>query len=1086
MRRLLPLSVLLPAMAGVVAGQTTQGLISGRILDSVSGRPLAGCIVAYSGDGIAGYSGAGASAAFTGTVRSDDLGFYFIPLLSPGSYVIRVSDSKYQAQEIHELSLAVAGRIEIDFKLRPLSDVWEAGQYRSVFLPGTHTIVTFYGPDVDTSRSGSFDAEKGSRGTLDTSQSYVIDPEQIELLPLEGRDVYTMLVSLPGVTADQATGRGIGVSVAGSRPSASNFLLDGVENNNYLVTGPLNPVAPEAVAEYRISTNNYSAQYGQTSGFVANAVTRAGTNQFHGLGYEYLINDALDAADFQDNVAGTGRLADKENRFGYQVGGPVLHDRLFFSSALEQFISHGQQSPETFLMPTSAFSSILNLPTSSPARQLLTQFPSPVNNSSLLESNYTVKPPTVIDQLVALERGDYILGGGRDHIMGRVDIARLNEPDFIWSPYSAFTSGLNENTTGLAANWMRSWSPRLTSELKFGYSDDDLWWNRAQPQIPTLVSTDNVTLPGSPAFYAYRNRNKSAQPIFDATWTRNRHVITAGAGGLFRYNSGYLTAGQDGEYIFGGAIDFAFDIPSYFRASIDRLAPTPTQPDFNRDYQYDQFFLFIEDSYRVSPRLTLNLGLRYENFGSPANTGATKDALVELGAGADFNQRIANATLAIPNAGSETLFASDNGDFAPRFGISWDPFGKGNTVLRGGYGIFYDRPFDNLWQNTRNNNIVLPLYTASPGANYLAPISSALPLYANQPVANDFPSLTLMDPNLRNGYAQQFFAGIEHSFGENLSVQVNGTGTLGRRLITTDLVNRQFTTDTGDGRPNESLPDIAWRSSQGLSDYYALNTLARYRVGQLELQAAYTWSHSIDNQSEPLIGDFFNLDFTAIGAASTTGEERSAFAQMFNSNGDRGNSDFDQRQNVFLLGVWRSGGRRWFTRGWQTSYMAAFRTGFPYTVYSVTTQAPVFGDGLIENQRADLLSPSTAFFPTPIPVSGGIAVLNSAAFAEPVSASTVGNTGRNAFRGPGLYNVDLSIGRAFAIPFIGEGGRVVLRADLFNILNHANLNNPVSLFGSPDFGVETWGRQGVASGFPATVPLNETARRVQVLLRLEF
>ena len=114
-----------------------------------------------------------------------------------------------------------------------------------------------------------------------------------------------MLVSLPGVTADNGTARGLGISVAGQRPSSSNYLLDGVENDNYLITGPLNPVAPEAVQEYRISTNNYSAEYGRTSGFIANAVTRAGGNEFHGVGYEYLKNTMLNAADFNDNLNAT-------------------------------------------------------------------------------------------------------------------------------------------------------------------------------------------------------------------------------------------------------------------------------------------------------------------------------------------------------------------------------------------------------------------------------------------------------------------------------------------------------------------------------------------------------------------------------------------------------------------------------------------------------------------------------------------------------------------------------------------------------------------------------------------------------------
>ena len=126
---------------------------------------------------------------------------------------------------------------------------------------------------------------------------------------------------------------------------------------------------------------------------------------------------------------------------------------------------------------------------------------------------------------------------------------------------------------------------------------------------------------------------------------------------------------------------------------------------------------------------------------------------------------------------------------------------------------------------------------------------------------------------------------------------------------------------------------MSWRSSQGNSDYTALSAIVKYHWRTLLLQASYTWSHAIDDQSDPLNGDFFNLDFTAITNASSN-TLRSSFAQQFNNNGDRGNSDFDQRQNLFLLGIWRSDGRRLLTRGWQISYMAAFRSGFPYTILS--------------------------------------------------------------------------------------------------------------------------------------------------------
>jgi len=1071
--RLAHLAALVVALAGLAAGQTTQGLISGRVVNSVTGRAIGGASVSYSSS----------TLAASGTVLSDAAGFYFLPLLSAGTYTVRVSATGYQTQELQQMELAVAGRIQVDFRVRPLNDVWEAGQYRSVFLPGSKTIVTFYGPDVDTSRSGNFEAQKGQRGTLDTSASYVIDPVQIAQLPLQGRDVYTMLVSLPQVSADGGTGRGIGVTVSGQRPSSSNYLLDGVENDNYLVTGPLNPVAPEAVQEYRISTNNYSAEYGRTAGFIANAVTRAGGNELHGTGYEYLKNEALNANDFQDNLNGTPRRSAKQNQFGYQAGGRILKDRLFWSSALEQLISHGKQDPQTFIVPSTNFIPALNIPSTRLARQLLEKYPAPVVNTQSLTGAYTTAPDVIVDRLLALERGDYNFRGGRDHLMGRLVLQRFSEPDFIFSPYKDFTSGLNQNTFGIAGNWMHAWTPRITSELKLSYSDDNLWWDRAHPEIPTLTSGDGTTLPGSPAFYAYRNHNKSFESIYSTVWTRNNHVITAGLGLLVRRNSGYLTAGRDGLYEFSGIIGFAFDTPTFFRATVDRLPTDLVQPDFDRNYAYNQSYFFAQDSYRLTPRLTLNFGLRWERFGAPENTGAAKDAILTLGPG-NLTQGLATATFNT-SPGDQQIYGADNNDWAPRFGFAWDVFGKSNTILRGGFGLFYDRPFDNLWQNVRSNGIVLPLYVVPAGfTNYLAPISTVLPLYKDQSRDSDFPGLTLMDPRLRNGYSETAFIGVQQHLRENLTVEVNGTAARGRRLITSDIINRQFTTaDSYPGRPNEALPDVAYRSSQGKSSYTALSTLARYRWRTLFLQGAWTWSHSFDNQSDPLTGDFFDLNFTTINNSGNG--PRSAFSTQYDSNGDYAQSAFDQRHNFFVVATWQSDSRRKLLQGWAASSLAGFRTGFPYTVNTPTTLFPVPGQGIIENQRADLIS-NQAVFTNPQPVAGGVLVLNQAAFREPLNPSVPGTSGRDAFRGPGLYNVDFSLSRTFFLPFVGERYRLTVRADAFNVLNHANLNNPDSLLGSPTFGIETFGRQGQASGFPATSPLNETARQFQLLLRLEF
>jgi hypothetical protein len=261
----------------------------------------------------------------------------------------------------------------------------------------------------------------------------------------------------------------------------------------------------------------------------------------------------------------------------------------------------------------------------------------------------------------------------------------------------------------------------------------------------------------------------------------------------------------------------------------------------------------------------------------------------------------------------------------------------------------------------------------------------------------------------------------------------------------------------------------------------------RYRASRGLLQATYTWSHTIDNQSDPLLGDFFNLSFSNIQASSSS-SGRAAFSEQFNPTADRGDADFDQRQNLVLLGIWNlpAASKLKFaplTRDWTVSALAAFRSGFPYTVFGTSTANP--GQGIVLNNRVNILSPSQTLLPQPLPVTGGQLLLNAADFANP-AASTLGNSGRNAFTGPGFYSIDLSLSRSFPLRKLGDAGRLVFRASAFNVLNHANLNNPDAQLGSPTFGVALYGRQGTQSGFPAVSPLNETPRQIQLSAKIQF
>jgi hypothetical protein len=1079
----LPLLGLGLLAAALLDGQTTQGIVSGRVVDSVSGRPIAAAGVSFE------RGGAGAN----GSATADGSGYFTLPLLSPGLYNLRVSSPQYQPQELQGVELAVAGRLDFQFRLRPLTDVWEAGTYRSVLLPNSETVVTFYGPDLDTSRSGSFDATRGSAVALESAISQVIDGELLRGLPLNGRDVYTLLVTQPGVTADTSTSRGLGLAVDGQRPSASNFLVDGLENNNYLITGPLSRLAPEAVEEYRISTGTFSAEYGRTPGFLANAITRSGGNAWHGLGYFYLKNDVLNANGFQENLAGVRRTPVRELQPGWFVGGPIRANRLFVSLAFEHYRFRSQQDPQQVKLPSAAFLARYTQPNSDAAR-ILKLYPAPaVSNGIQPTGILTLSPPVSDNRLLALPRIDYLRHDGAERFALRLAVAREEQPDFMWSPYPDFISPLHDNTLSLGATWLRNLRANLTNELRFAANADDLRFDRAHPEVPALSSGDGTTLPGSPAFYGYRNHGHSEEVVDNILWARGRHIFKFGGNILPRQVGGYLTAGRDGYYNFNSVIDFGADSPSAFYATVERdRLPQQITPQYDRSYRYTQFAGFFEDSFKVSQRLVVNGGVRYENSGAPVNVGSVKDLLVQLGGGNSIGARIAGASLAA-RGGNEQLYPSDNRDFGVRAGFSYGLTRDGRMLLRGGYGIYYDRPFENLWQTLRNNNNSLGIAGLRGRFDFLEPVQQVLgSVRLTENPALD--SVTLFQPGLRSAYVHNVFVGLQREVADRVVVELNGIGAFGRKLLTTDAVNRPLSIPSNSAAPNNpldafngALPILSYRANQGISNYYGFTAVARYRGRSSQFQVSYTLSHAIDTQSDPLVGDFYNLSFTQITSGQDLGQ-RSAFVHQFDSHGARANSDFDQRQNLVFYGLWRlpsprRGAAAIVARNWSFGAIGALRSGFPYSPSTPFLFDPT-GEW-IYNNTPNLIDPAHAVIDSP--ATGGKRLLNAAAFGMPAPGHA-GNVGRNEFRGPGLYNLDISLSRGFGLKWLGDAGRITARADVFNLLNHANLNNPDPLFSpdNPNFGIASYGRVGRPSGFPGVAPLNETARQVQFMVQVSF
>ncbi len=1082
------LAALLLLMPRAAVAQSTQAYLTGTADDSVSGHSIPNATISC--------RGLASSAALPG--QTDAAGRFTFAALSPGSYSIRIDAPGYQSQELRQLDLPIAARLELHFHLRPQNDIWEARQYQSYLLPESQQVLTFYGPDLDTSRVASFETSHGTVSNLETSVSSVIDSHDLNELPLTGRDAYALLVLLPGVTADTATSRGLGFSVNGQRPSSANYLLDGLENNNMLVTGPLGVVVPEDVSEYRISTNNFSAEFGRTSGFLANAISRAGGNDWHAMAYLHLENELLNANGFQENVQGIPRAPLKQIQPGFTASGPILRKRLFASGSLQLSRFHGRNDPQIYALPTAQF--IASAP--GIAGALLRQYraaavPTGPNEDGLV----TIASPVQVEQATGLARLDYLSGAHR--IFARTSVDRERQPDLLYNPYPQFSSPLHQGSVAIGAGWTWQIGSALTQELRAGRTGDAEHYDRPHSEIPILQSGASVlsngqyypvSLPGSTSTFGYRNLGQNWELVDDLTWIHGRHSWKFGGGILVRTTESAFIADRDGlfQFIPANSIDvtknlnaFAAATPETVSFAVDGnggqgagIQPVP----YNRDYRYTQFDLFAQDAFRVTPRLTLNYGIRYDRFGAPVNTGSTKDVLLASGSGANFSQSLETInTLPLPT-GNQQLFATDNGNLGARFGLAYALPG-GNTVLRGSYGIFYDRPYDNLWQMVSANRQVYESWSVSGQTIASYSPATAAALGQLQPL-NEYHYPQMFQPGIGNPMVQSAYVGVQQKLSDGFSLELNVLASRARRLWSTDVVNRPDSIIPASYFNNPSAVNdpaygyIDYTANQGLSNYQAFTGTVHFRKPRLNGQASYTWSHSIDNQSDPLAGIFEN--FNQSNAATKPDDAiRASFTQQFDSNADRANSDFDQRQNLVFFAIYE------LPAHWQISGLGALRSGLPYSAlysYDSFTQGGST-TGELRYPHANIVSPALLYSPGLPNPPGGVTLLNVAAFDTTPGPPTAGNVGRNAFTGPGLISADLSISRKFAL---SERGKLTLRADFYNALNHANLNNPEEYVNYPGFGQALYGREEKNSGFPLAAPFNEASRVIQLFVRLEY
>jgi hypothetical protein len=1097
--------IVLLCVAPASHGQSTDGMIFGRVtgpdkvpVDSaeVSCRNLT------------------TNDKFTVNSRGGNYALLSVP---SGLYEVTFEAAEYQTKVVRNLEVPVAAQISLDVHLtKTIQAVNEATGANSVHQVHGF-IIGGFGLDLRISSSDYISTVPRREGQLATV-SEVINPVQMEALPLSGRDIYTTLAMQEGVTTDTVTTRGLGLSANGQRPTASNFLLDGVENNNYFQTGSLTPISPEAVQEYRVSISSFSAEYGRTSGFLANAVTRSGSNQYRGLLFGYVGNDLLNANSFQANAYGNPRAPDKEIHAGYQVGGPILRDRLFFSSQFEQFRSRTRTGNQTVCLPVLASFPVQdrgNLsatllaaypPAATPLGTHCTSDPSDFGQS------YQWSPTVSIDRSLALERVDY-LPTKNDRLMWRSILARSSRPDFVSVPYQGLNSRLSEDSTGVAVGYTRSLGPLTTDALHMGWTNNDLHWNRPHSgvgDIPTLQSSYGVLFPSNPLPYAFANRENDWELSDSLSTMRGAHVLTVGGGFLLRRPHSQLPYYASGKFYFldkryaycnqnmTSIDEFVAGIPCVFQGyfSWPRTTPGPLElPNYTRAYSNQQFDGFIQDTWRVWPRLSLSMGLRYESLGSLRETGA-QDPFVQAGPGDSPYAQLQGASLVRYSVTPRSLYSPDRRGWAPRLGIS---YGLDKTVLRASFGVFYDRPFDNLLETGRVSDLFLggnryfdtPPQTLDAGSFRLASPAAIVAPFSR---IDCCPTMEFwIDQHLRTPKVYSWFAGFDRELMSNLTLEVNHLGSSGRRLLTVDWVNRPPT--------NPAIPaTVAYLANQGSSFYAALSAVLRYRARPMQFQIAYTWSHSIDNQSDPLLGGL-DLGLGTVNGSGSTGNSvfqcaldcnSAFFTQQFNWRIDRGNSAFDQRQNLIFYAIWNlphPRSRFWLARlssSWRIAGLASFRSGFPVSVsYKIPSYAGDgdAGDGFQFTNRPDLTGQaigSTSGQPVP---RGAVSLLNPSAFRP--ANGVVGNLGRNSIPGPGFWDMDASLARSIPL-FGGEARYLEVRVDAFNTFNHANLGAPQGDWSSPQFGQAQYGVAPQTTGSAALSPLAAQQRQVQLLIKFHF
>jgi hypothetical protein len=1048
--KLAAISLSLILILGLVApltalGQVASGTILGTVSDS-NGGVITDATVKITN----------VQTGFSRTITTDHEGRYRVPVLPLGKYEVRAEHAGFATKVHTEIELTVGREAVVDFTL-------SAGKVEeSVLVVGEASLVE----------------------TTNPSLSGYVGTRRVNELPLNGRDVFQLATLQVGVTSTAALDTGdtidIGpgatkIAVNGARITSNSFLLDGTFLNDAYNNTP-GPVSggfsgADTIQEFQILTNGFGAEYGGAGGAVISAVTKSGTNQFHGTAFEFLRNSFFDARNFFD----PGDVpAFKRNQFGGSFGGPIIKNKTFFFASYEGLQERLGVS-RRFAVPTVA-TRTRAVPSVVPYVNLY-----PLPNGEDLGNGTAFYLRSGSDRTTdnfATGRVDHTISN-KDTMFGRYtfdDSSQLTANEVI---QNSVTDGRNQYLT-LGENHI--FSPTVLNTFRFGFNRSLI--NADKPFIVDTTSLGFV--PGhrmggffniseiaplaentfTPRFFAYNQFEYNDQ----LSISRGAHAIKTG----FNFRRMQLNALSnlvpDGIYIYFGlpgisTLDaFLLGLPVAF------TAPTPGS-DFYRGIRQSIIGGYVQDDWKVSSRLTVNLGLRYETYTTPT----------------EVNGKVANlrrVTDPLPTVGEPFFDNPSRKNFAPRIGFAYDPFGDGKTSIRGSYGIFdiMIYPFNYRFEISNQPPFAsTALVVGPPPFGFPAPFPNAFDKI-NSPIPQAL-SVNSFEFDAKRSYMQQYNLSVQREFLPSFVLTLSYVGSRGVHLARRNDTNQRTDFFFQDGRKffpvlppgvspeskrlNPNLASIRHLFWDANSVYNGLQVKVdkRYSHG-LDFQASYTWSKAIDDASD----------------TETTFANQAPGARLqdsFDTRSERGPASFDVRHNFVGSVTYEfPKNKAWegfvdkLLNGWETTAILTAHSGFPFNLYLGFDRA---NDASADNvaQRPDVVpgrSYSSAITGKPD------RYVDPTAFQLPPQNS-YGNSARNSLVGPGLATFDLGL---FKNTPVTESFKIQFRAEVFNLFNHTNFAIPTDLVIFPD-------PSGVVPGnFGRITRTSTSSRQMQFGLKFIF